>query len=78
MIDTIIKVCWGGLEKVAPWAAGKDFPEEVTFNLDLSAQVQCGCPPGGENLRGGKTVQAEGMAWGKAQAWASVECKFSV
>lgn len=37
MIDTIIKVCWGGLEKVAPWAAGKDFPEEVTFNLDLSA-----------------------------------------
>ena len=31
VIDTIIRVCWGNLEKVVLQRAGEDFEEEVTF-----------------------------------------------
>lgn len=27
LIDIIIRVCWGGLEKVAPQGAGEEFPQ---------------------------------------------------
>ena len=37
VIDTIIRVCWGSLEKVVPQRAGADFAEELTFQLGLAS-----------------------------------------
>lgn len=73
--NTMIKVSWGGLEKIAPQGAGEDFPDEVTLKLGLEGQVLCGCPAGREKPRVGKKTRRRDSLRKGCVAWPSMACK---